>query len=94
MNISATTDWIFLKFEIKPRGPNKNKNPLNEDDFQWKKTSKQAGIELCQAQEKLGLAKPADPKKNETVFHFPKIEAIFFLPRNRCYVPIWILLYS
>ena len=33
-----------------------------------KKILKQAGAELCQAQEKLGLAKPALPE-TEVIFH-------------------------
>jgi hypothetical protein len=47
-----------------------------------KKCQKQAGAEVCQAQEKLGLSKPASIYfKIEFVFHFPN-EVVFHFSTN------------
>jgi hypothetical protein len=41
LNISATADWIFLKFETYSKGTiPKYKDTSKEDDLQWKTTSK------------------------------------------------------
>ena len=43
----------------------------------------QAGAELCQAQEKLGLAKPALPSKTLRLsFILKVIEVVVLLPKN------------
>ena len=59
---------------------------LNNGTPRTREKKEQAGAELCQAQEKLGLANKLiwsfTSKQIEVVVHFSKIRVVFYLPLN------------
>ena len=77
---APTKNSIFCIFLLAPKGP---------------KICKRAGAELCQAQDKLGLAKQSLPSKKlslassyiDVIFPLTNIEVVFNFPKYRGCIP-------